>query len=287
MENLIKNFFDYLLYIGVTTNSTTSIIFQLLSTKYKDSLPINLDDLLISLISDYFKSLTKEQLESIGKNVYEQYINNKLSTKLKYLKKLFKIKYNYNKRKKRKYFNLWRLNAINTTTINKNNYFFRGVDKKSSLSDLSSSLNNFFDRMNFYDNKKTNLINNLKLMKEFDIKNKYTFTPNIPKKRDKKKNRKLYNILYEEYKEKSKPLNELSQKLFEERGFTFSPRLYLKNKYYKGIKMDFFERNQKLIDKKNENFKKFLDNQKNNNISVTKHSQKTKSSSLIFSNSNK
>ena len=67
MENLIKNFFDYLLYIGVTTNSTTSIIFQLLSTKYKDSLPINLDDLLISLISDYFKSLTKEQLESIGK----------------------------------------------------------------------------------------------------------------------------------------------------------------------------------------------------------------------------
>ena len=257
MENLIKNFFDYLLYIGVTTNSTTSIIFQLLSTKYKDSLPINLDDLLISLISDYFKSLTKEQLESIGKNVYEQYINNKLSTKLKYLKKLFKIKYNYNKRKKRKYFNLWRLNAINTTTINKNNYFFRGVDKKSSLSDLSSSLNNFFDRMNFYDNKKTNLINNLKLMKEFDIKNKYTFTPNIPKKRDKKKNRKLYNILYEEYKEKSKPLNELSQKLFEERGFTFSPRLYLKNKYYKGIKEDFFERNQKLIDKKNENFKNF------------------------------
>ena len=36
MNNEIKNYFDFLLYIGITSNETLEKIFQLLSSKYND-----------------------------------------------------------------------------------------------------------------------------------------------------------------------------------------------------------------------------------------------------------
>ena len=113
MENQIKNFFDYLFSIGVTSESTSSVIIQLLTNKYNNCQSINVDDLWISLTCDYFKSLTKEQLSLIGKNIYEVYSKNKLDIKFKYLNKLIIIKNHFSKRKLKRYFNKWRLISIN------------------------------------------------------------------------------------------------------------------------------------------------------------------------------
>ena len=136
MENQIKNYFDYLFYIGVTSESTSSVIIQLLTNKYKNCQSINIDDLLISLTYDYFKLLTEEQLSLIGKNIYELYLKNKLSIRFKYLKKLIIIQNNFSKRKLKRYFNKWRLKTINLSTITNNDYNTSNIHKMNSSSNI-------------------------------------------------------------------------------------------------------------------------------------------------------
>ena len=101
--NQIKNYFDFLFYIGVTTDDTSSKIIQLLTTKYNNisNQEIDINNLLASLTCDYFKSLDKNQLELVGKNIYTKYLENKLISELKMFKKLAIIKNNFFKRKKR------------------------------------------------------------------------------------------------------------------------------------------------------------------------------------------
>ena len=88
VDNDIKNYFDFLFYIGVTSDETSEKIFQLISSKYNDisNQEKDIDNLLASLTCDYLKSLDKKQLELIGKNIYEQYLINKLKSELKTVK---------------------------------------------------------------------------------------------------------------------------------------------------------------------------------------------------------
>ena len=67
VEYQIKNYFDFLFYIGVTSNDTSSKIFQLLSSKYNNisNQEKDINSLLASLTCDYLKSLEKNQLELI------------------------------------------------------------------------------------------------------------------------------------------------------------------------------------------------------------------------------
>ena len=127
VENQIKNYFDFLSYIGVTMEQTYSKIVQLLH-KYNNisNQEIDINNLLSSLTCDYFKSLDKNQLELVGKNIYQQYLINKNLSELKTFKKLVIIRYNFFKRKKKKIFNKWRLMSINSDIpdylfLNKNN----------------------------------------------------------------------------------------------------------------------------------------------------------------------
>lgn len=290
MENQIKNYFDYLMYIGVTSESTSPVLIQLLTNKYKNFNSNIIDDLLISLSCDYIKSLTNEQLELIGKNIYEQFLKNKLYASLKQLKKLLKIKYNFLKRQEKKYFNIWRLKSINLTTYNKSENFSKSIDKKSSYSNLSLSINNFLDRINYYNNRKIKIMQSLNDIKENNITNNCTFSPNIKRKsknnlkifekiNEKRRNynKNLYNFLYDDYKIKNIELEELSKKIYDERGVTFSPKLNSDSKYNNKIKDNFFERNQKMIDKKQSLLSVFTKNNKNKKPSISSHKHLKKS----------
>jgi hypothetical protein len=181
MENQIKNFFDYLFYIGVTSDETSSVIIQLLTSKYNDFKfeSCGIDDLLISLICDYFKLLTEQQLMLIGKNIYEQFLRNKFITKIKHVKKLIIIKYHFIKRKIKKYFNKWRLKTINlTTTLNQNDSVKNYDISYSSSSYSSLNISNFLNKLDYYNEIKNKEINKLKDLSETNIMKNCTFIPN-------------------------------------------------------------------------------------------------------------
>ena len=289
MENQIKNYFDYLMYIGVTSESTSSVIIQLLKSKYKKFNSNSIDDLLISLSCNYIKSLTQEQLELKGKNIYEQFLKNKLKASLKQLKKVLNIKYHFLKRQKKKYFNIWRLESINLAT-HKSESFSKNTVKKSSYSNLSLSINNFLDRINYYNDRKRKIMESLNDIKENNITSNCTFSPNIKRKSKKNikifekinekrrnYNKNLYNFLYDDYKIKNIELEELSKKIYDERGVTFSPKLNSDSKYNNKIKDNFFERNQKMIDKKQSLLSVFTKNNKNKKPSISSHKHLKKS----------
>ena len=265
MENQIKNFFDYLFYIGVTSDETSSVIIQLLTSKYNDFKfeSCGIDDLLISLICDYFKLLTEQQLMLIGKNIYEQFLRNKFITKIKHVKKLIIIKYHFIKRKIKKYFNKWRLKTINlTTTLNQNGNIKNYDISYSSSSYSSLNISNFLNKLDYYNEIKNKEINKLKDLSETNIMKNCTFIPNLNKRKKrnkrllseneviKKRSRDLYNSLYDEYKYKIDAKKELTKKIYDNCGYTFSPKINKNDKYINNISSNFFERNQEMIEKK-------------------------------------
>ena len=265
MENQIKNFFDYLFYIGVTSDETSSVIIQLLTSKYNDFKfeSCGIDDLLISLICDYFKLLTEQQLMLIGKNIYEQFLRNKFITKIKHVKKLIIIKYHFIKRKIKKYFNKWRLKTINlTTTLNQNDNIKNYDISYSSSSYSSLNISNFLNKLDYYNEIKNKEINKLKDLSETNIMKNCTFIPNLNKRKKrnkrllseneviKKGSRDLYKSLYDEYKYKIDAKKELTKKIYDNCGYTFSPKINKNDKYINNISSNFFERNQEMIEKK-------------------------------------
>ena len=189
VQNLIKNYFDFLFYIGITTDETSPKIIPLLSKKYNNisNQENDINNLLESLTCDYLKSLDKKQLELIGKNIYRQYLRNKLISELKIVKKLLIIRYNFFKRKKKKYFNKWRLSTINSDITN---YFFlnKNYSVKSIKTTRSSSKKNiiktkyFLDKLDYYSDKKKENTNKIKLMSEYNLTNECTFKPNLKSK---------------------------------------------------------------------------------------------------------
>ena len=290
MENQIKNFFDYLFYIGVTSDETSSVIIQLLTSKYNNFKfeSCGIDDLLISLICDYFKLLTEQQLMLIGKNIYEQFLRNKFITKIKHVKKLIIIKYHFIKRKIKKYFNKWRLKTINlTTTLNQNDNIKNYDISYSSSSYSSLNISNFLNKLDYYNEIKNKEINKLKDLSETNIMKNCTFIPNLNKKKKrnkrllseneviKKRSRDLYNSLYDEYKYKIDAKKELTKKIYDNCGYTFSPKINKNDKYINNISSNFFERNQEMIEKK----KKLL-----KLINSPKFFQESLKKSFIFKN---
>ena len=185
VEYQIKNYFDFLFYIGVTSNDTSSKIFQLLSSKYNNisNQEKDINSLLASLTCDYLKSLDKNQLELIGKNIYEQYLINKLKSEAKVIYKLLIVRYNYFKRKKKKYFNKWRFSIINSDDYNY--IFFNRNNSLKSIKARSYSKKNiisskhFLDKLDFYNDKKKENNDKIKLMSESNLTNECTFKPSL------------------------------------------------------------------------------------------------------------
>ena len=209
VNNDIKNYFDFLFYIGVTSDETSDKIFQLISSKYNDisNQEKDIDNLLASLTCDYLKSLDKKQLELIGKNIYEQYLINKLKSELKMVKKLLIIRHNFFRRKKKKYFNIWRLLTINSdiysfSLINKNPSYVSMKTKSSSSKKNIFNSKHFLDKLDFYSDKKKENNDKIKLMMESNITNECTFKPVLNssfKRNNSKKNIKGHETVIKKY----------------------------------------------------------------------------------------
>ena len=80
----------------------------------------------------------------------------------------------------------------------------------------------------------------------------------------------IYKLLYDDYKTKDKAIEELSKKIYDDK-FTFSPRINTNNEYIKKIQDNFFERNQKMINRKKELYGIFVENQNLNKIPSSRH----------------
>ncbi len=135
MKGIMKEFIDYIFYIGVVTTETFPLFVQLLQEKkfidynYKnyEEKGINLKKVFI----EYFLKLTTEQIKIISSNIYEKFITNKKKINQRSLIKMFSI---YKKKKNeniKEILNKWKIkmtkykfniyNKFNNRDINNNN----------------------------------------------------------------------------------------------------------------------------------------------------------------------
>lgn len=92
MEKQIKEFIDYLFYIGLTSIKTSPKIIQIISKSFSNIQfqEITIDQLVKSLLHKYLSSIDKNDIVFISNKIYDKYNQNKYEIKLKkHLKTLF------------------------------------------------------------------------------------------------------------------------------------------------------------------------------------------------------
>ena len=134
MKGIIKEFIDYVFYIGVMTTETFPLFVQLLQEKKYINYNYKNDEekskVIKKVFIEYFFKLTTEQKKIISSNIYEKFICNKKKSSQRGLIKMFSI---YKKKKneniKDKLYK-WRMkipnykniyNIFNKKNINDNN----------------------------------------------------------------------------------------------------------------------------------------------------------------------
>ena len=293
--NNTKEFFDYLLYIGIVSDDTLEFLKSIVEKKTKDNENnkfINKNMFIKSLMGDYLTSLNKDDLFKLGANIYEKYISNKSLTISKHLLKLFGIIENKLFIKTKVFFNFWKNKIINGISPRQRNFqrskstdkFFCNNKKNNNTHNLNNINNNHLNNINYYNNnhlssenfisrlneyniRKEKEIKKEKIRKEDDLGNICTFSPNlsltrkINKKYNEKTKNKLdfirLNELHDGYQKKNENIGKLKRNIDKENGFTFSPKLNVKSPYNKNVKETFHERNQKTIKKKKDFVKGF------------------------------
>lgn len=161
-----KEFFDYLQYIGVTSDDNFYIMSSLVEKKTKENennKELEKNSFMKSLMGEYFITLNKEQLEKLGSHIYDKYIINKSLTISKHLLRLLSIKEDLLYRKLKSFFILWK----NILSLEKNvkpkifhhsastdKLFGIPLSKQKNMSDLNlnniNSINkNIFNNINF------------------------------------------------------------------------------------------------------------------------------------------
>ena len=206
-----KEFFDYLQYIGVTSDDNFYIMSSLVEKKTKENennKELEKNSFMKSLMGEYFITLNKEQLEKLGSHIYDKYIINKSLTISKHLLRLLSIKEDLLYRKLKSFFILWK----NILSLEKNvkpkifhhsastdKLFGIPLSKQKNMSDLNlnniNSINkNIFNNINFnnqflspnfltrlekYNNKREYDKRIMRSINDDDITNNCTFTPNL------------------------------------------------------------------------------------------------------------
>ena len=210
MKGIIKEFIDYVFYIGVMTTQTFPLFVQLLQEKqYIDYNYKNNEEKRINIkkvFIEYCLKLTTEQIKLISSNIYEKYIINKKKINQRGLIKMFSI---YKKKKNeniKEMLNKWKMkmpnyksniyNKFNYREINDNknliNYndtFFTNClkDSKSEINILKSNniiyrkyLNDtFMNRLNHYSYKSENSKEKIYNSNEEICEMSCTFSPNL------------------------------------------------------------------------------------------------------------
>ena len=294
--NNTKEFFDYLLYIGIVSDDTLELLKSIVEKKTKDNENnnfINKSMFIKSLMGDYLTSLNKDDLFKLGANIYEKYNSNKSLTISKHLLKLFGIIENKLFIKTKAFFNFWKNSIINGISLRQRNFqrsqstdkYFCYNKKNNNIYNLNNINNNHLSNINYYNNnhlssenfisrlneyniRKENEIKKEKIRTEDDLGNICTFSPNLSltrkvnKKYNEKPKKKIdfirINELHNGYQKKNENVGKLKKNIDKENGFTFSPKLNVKSPYNKNVKETFHERNQNIIKKKKDFVKGFI-----------------------------
>ena len=134
MENTVKEFLDYLFYIGLITNDSFQIFLNYLNSNINSSKKFK--ELLMNSFYIYLKSLSDKKQKKISTNIVKNFFQNKIKANLKIIEKLIQI-YEINKPQKLK-----------------NSFFF--WLKKSKINEKNSE-NDFEESIikNYYSNEKT------------------------------------------------------------------------------------------------------------------------------------
>ena len=134
MDNTVKEFLDYLFYIGLITNDSFQIFLNYLNSNINSSKKFK--ELLMNSFYIYLKSLSDKKQKKISTNIVKNFFQNKIKANLKIIEKLIQI-YEINKPQKLK-----------------NSFFF--FLKKSKINEKNSE-NDFEESIikNYYSNEKT------------------------------------------------------------------------------------------------------------------------------------
>ena len=202
-----KEFFDYLLYIGIVSNENLELLTSIVEKKtkeFKDNKSIDKNAFMKSLMGDYLTSLDKDNLIKIGYNIYDQYLSNKSLTISKHLLKLFSILENILFYNLKSFFIFFIKKIFNDKSSNRAKFFQRSKstdklyylsnNKNNNKNNLSYSnnlynlynINNnqilssnyFLSKLNEY-NKNQNRKIKEKCKNDDDIGTICTFTPNL------------------------------------------------------------------------------------------------------------
>ncbi len=128
-------------------------------------------------------------------------------------------------------------------------------EKNNSSSVSSLNINNFLNKLDFYNSIRIKKKLKIKKLNDDDIISNCTFSPNLHLTKEKNKRflsnnneesniKRLYNkenihkLLYDDYKNKDKAIEDLTKKVYDK--FTFSPRINANNEYIKKIQDNFF-----------------------------------------------
>ena len=151
MDNTVKEFLDYLFYIGLVTNDSFQIFLNYLNSNINSSKKFK--ELLMNSFYIYLKSLSDKKQKKISTNIVKNFFQNKIKANLKIIEKLIQI-YEINKPQKLK-----------------NSFFF--WLKKSKINEKNSE-NDFEESIikNYYSNEKT-------LQKKRYIRNFYNRNDNF------------------------------------------------------------------------------------------------------------
>ena len=223
----MKQYFDYLIYIGVILPENKEQMKMKLKdnkkakTSRKDN-NINIQN----LIGEYLLSLNKESLTKLANNIYEQYIKNRKVTICKHLIKIFNIFQNLFYRHAKYCFNFWKNKHRLINSNNTSNKISRSQsnDRFSQLSQYYDNIHlnryvaynnysnilqkDFFERMNKYNTKKEKNKRLQESLKEDELNLFCTFSPDLTLTRKNNfKRRTLTNKkpIYKEYIAEEKP----------------------------------------------------------------------------------
>ena len=194
----MKQYFDYLIYIGVILPENK----EQMKIKLKDNKKIKTSKKdnnvnIQNLIGEYLLSLNKESLTKLGNNIYEQYIKNRKVTICKHLIKIFNIFQNLFYRHAKYCFNFWKNKHRFINSNNTSNKISRSQsnDRFSQLSQYYDNIHlnryvayhnysnilqkDFFERMNKYNTKKEMNKKLQQSLKEEEINLFCTFNPDL------------------------------------------------------------------------------------------------------------
>ena len=165
----MKQYFDYLIYIGVILPENKEEMKMKLKNDKKVKISKKDNNVNIqNLIGEYLLSLNKESLTKLGNNIYEQYIKNRKVTICKHLIKIFNIFQNLFYRHAKYCFNIWNNKHRLINSNNTSNKISR-----SQSNDRFSQLSQYYDNIHLNRYVAYNNYSNILQKDFFERMNKY------------------------------------------------------------------------------------------------------------------